>query len=347
MPPAEDSLLQATRSHFDAVEDVRIEPIAKGGSDRKFYRVGLTRRRASGGGAMSLILVAYTAQKEENRHYVRIAQFLETIGVRAPKIFFHDEAAGLIWVEDLGARDLWTFRPPAAGGHAAWPARRAYYQSALEEIWRLHTRGWEGLARFKFTLQIEFNAALYRWEQGYFFDHCLGRVFAGRVDPAAVARVAAEPVWGRIAERLAAWPRVLVHRDFQSQNVILHGEHAHLIDFQGMRPGLAHYDLASLLHDPYARLPAEERGALLDYYLALGVRKDLGPNRARFDEIYALCAVQRLMQALGAYGFLGLVKEKPEFLPHVPVALGSLREVAATVPGLEAFSELLAALPTA
>jgi aminoglycoside/choline kinase family phosphotransferase len=276
---------------------------------------------------------------------VRIAQFLETIGVRAPKIFFHDEAAGLIWMEDLGQRDLWTYRPAAAGGNASWPERRAFYQSALEEIWRLHERGWAGLAKFKFTLQIEFNAALYRWEQSYFFENCLGRVFAGKVDASAVARVAADPFWKATAEKLAAWPRVLVHRDFQSQNIILHGDHAHLIDFQGMRPGLAHYDLVSLLYDPYAQLPAEERAALLDYYLALGSRGDLGRTRAEFDKTYALCALQRLMQALGAYGFLGLVKEKPEFLAHVPIALGSLREVAATIPQLEEFCALLATLP--
>jgi hypothetical protein len=32
------------------------------------------------------------------------------------------------------------------------------------------------------------------------------------------------------------------------------------------------------------------------------------------------CARQRLMQALGAYGFLGVVKGKTAFLRHVPVA---------------------------
>jgi hypothetical protein len=45
--------------------------------------------------------------------------------------------------------------------------------------------------------------------------------------------------------------------------------------------------------------------------------------------------MQRLMQALGAYGFLGLVKERTAFLKHIPTALASLREVAARVGGLE------------
>ena len=145
----------------------------------------------------SLILVKYNDQREENRHYVRIAEVLDALGVRAPKIYFHDEAEGLIWMEDLGERDLWSYR------EEPWPVRRGYYQSALEEVWRLHDRGWEGLSRFPFTLQIEFNAALYRWEQRYFFDHCLGRYFENLHDPAKVERLAALPVWEQIAEKLA------------------------------------------------------------------------------------------------------------------------------------------------
>ena len=88
----------------------------------------------------------------------------------------------------------------------------------------------------------------------------IGGYFGNLQDPARVARVADAPVWEAIAQRLAAWPRVLVHRDFQSQNILIHDGQAHLIDFQGLRPGLAHYDLASLLYDPYVRLSPAERG---------------------------------------------------------------------------------------
>ena len=122
-------------------------------------------------------------------------------------------------------------------------------------------------------------------------------------------------------ERLAGFPRVLVHRDFQSQNIILRDGQAYLIDFQGMRPGLAEYDLASLLHDPYVRLTNSERAELLDFY-----RATAEVNDAEFLEKVRLCAMQRLMQALGAYGFLGLVKGRKDFLQHIPKAVRSLGE---------------------
>ncbi len=330
--PPQDLLIDQTRARFASGTDdsISIKPIEKGGSERSFYRVQMAHQ--------SLILVKYNNQREENRHYVQIARAFDALGVRAPKIYFHDSEQGLIWMEDLGEQDLWSFR------NEPWHVRRDYYQSALEEVWRLHERGWEGLAKFPFTVQIEFNAALYRWEQKYFFDHCLGGYFADAISPARIERIVSLPVWETIAEKLAAWPRVLVHRDFQSQNIIINNRTAHLIDFQGVRPGLAHYDLASLLYDPYVQLPDSERKELLDFYLSLGSRVDLGPNRAAFDEIYRLCALQRLMQALGAYGFLGLVKGKSEFLAHTPVALRSLREVVALTPELAEFGALLAAL---
>src|SRR2546423_10254052 len=73
---------------------------------------------------------------------------------------------------------------------------------------------------------------------------------------------------GRMAERLAGRPRLLVHRDFQSQNIIMRNGQAHLIDFQGMRPGLAEYDLASLLFDPYVNFSRAECEELLTDYEA-------------------------------------------------------------------------------
>jgi len=51
--------------------------------------------------------------------------------------------------------------------------------------------------------------------------------------------------------------------------------------------------------------------------------------------------MQRLMQALGAYGFLGLVKSHPHFLSHIPPALASLREIVDRIPDLEGFRSLL------
>jgi aminoglycoside/choline kinase family phosphotransferase len=317
-------LLRQTRLHFPRfdVDGIKITPIEKGGSDRKFYRVRCSSEQ-------SLILVKYNRDREENRHYVEIAQFLEEHEIRAPRIYYHDADEGLIWVEDLGESDLFSYRSES------WMVRRAFYESALDEVRKLHQLPESVCIEMRQHLPAEFNAALYLWEQSYFFENCLGRYF--KIDQPAIENLAASPVLQRIAEDLAKRPRVLVHRDFQSQNVLVRNGQAHLIDFQGMRPGLAQYDLASLLYDPYVDLTCAERNELLDHYC------NQKPDRD-FLTTLRLCAMQRLMQALGAYGFLGLVKGHEHFLQHIPKAVNSLREVVAEIGGLELFKSLLSEL---
>src|SRR5438874_4145051 len=321
-------LLRRTRMHFPRldVDHIKIRPIEKGGSDRRFYRIQCSADQ-------TLILVKYNLEREENRHYVQIAQFLTKNGIRVPEIYFRDPAEGLIWIEDLGERDLYSYQ------HESWLVRRAFYESALEQIVKLHSLPESVCLEMKEHLPAEFNAALYRWEQKYFFQNCLGRYFS--ISESRRKELAALPVLREIAKHLASLPRVLVHRDFQSQNIIIRNGQAYLIDFQGMRPGLPHYDLASLLYDPYVDLTETERAELIAYY-----RNRLSANGITvdgdFDLKLRLCAMQRLMQALGAYAFLGLVQGHKHFLQHIPNALRSLRAAVATIENLQPLASLLA-----
>lgn len=326
-----DTVIEFTRARFPdlASEDFEVTLVEKGGSGRKFYRI-----QAPSG--PSMIAVKYQPDKEENRHYAEIADFLDRSDVNVPHIFLHDHEEGLIWMQDLGGKDLWSFR------NEPWETRRHLYEKALRQAFLLHTsatRQWDG-KRPQF--QIEFNEQLYLWEQHYFLEHCLCGYF---MVPAEKARaVMEEPALRDMASALAGKPRVLVHRDFQSQNVIIHGGEAWIIDFQGMRPGLAQYDLASLLYDPYVTLADSERAELLDFYKSL--LADAGATAGGdFDAVFLMCAAQRLMQALGAYGNLGLNHGKPAFLEHIPAARRSLHEVVSKIDGFDSLTHLLEELP--
>jgi hypothetical protein len=50
------------------------------------------------------------------------------------------------------------------------------------------------------------------------------------------------------------------------------------------------------------------------------------------------------MQALGAYGFLGLVKGHKHFLKYVPAAMESLRSTVRQIEGLQKLEALLGKL---
>ncbi|HZE58036.1 MAG TPA: phosphotransferase [Chthoniobacterales bacterium] len=327
MTPTSKLLLRQTRIHFPRLEEanVKITPIEKGGSDRKFYRVRCSPDQ-------TIILVKYNLEREENRHYVEIAEFLAAHKISAPKIYFHDPSEGLIWIEDLGKTDLWGHRGES------WMVRRSFYESALGEVVKLHCLPEDQTQTIRKSLPAEFDAALYRWEQNYFFENCLGRFFG--VAPEELSELASLDSLGQIAEELAQRPRVLVHRDFQSQNIIIRNGQAHLIDFQGMRPGLAEYDLASLLFDPYVNFSRAECEELLtDYESKRAAAGKVVASDSR--DIFRLCGIQRLMQALGAYGFLGLVKDNKTFLDYIPAALDSLRGLVSEIPELEKLSAAL------
>lgn len=311
-----------------AAEELTVTALEKGGSGRKFYRV----LRSEG---TSMILVKYTDQRAENRHYVEIAEYLTREGVRVPRIDFHDPVQGLIWMQDLGEDDLWSHR------NARWEDRRPLYEAALREVGRLHALDSQSADRARIHLQLEFDQSLYHWEQTYFFENCLGAHY--HLEEKAIRRCAELPALTDLSASLAARPRVLVHRDFQSQNVMIQGGAAWLIDFQGMRPGLAAYDVASLLYDPYVDLAEAEREALRDFYRKECLGRESGARD--FDLVFDQCALQRLMQALGAFGFLGHQAERPDFLAHIPTARRLLLEVAIRIGGLGELVALLDDLP--
>ncbi|MEP6685534.1 MAG: phosphotransferase [Verrucomicrobiota bacterium] len=325
-----DLLLRQTRLHFPLLNraTAKITPIEKGGSDRTFYRVRSAPDH-------SLILVKYNLERKENRHYVEIARFLDSHGICVPKIYFHDEAEGLIWIEDLGETDLWSYR------EESWLVRRALYQSALDEVAKLHRLPVAAAETVRSCLPAEFNDSLYLWEQNYFFENALGRYFG--LNDKQWRGLAASTALHKIARQLGGKPKVLVHRDFQSQNVILRNAQAHLIDFQGMRPGQAEYDLASLLFDPYLSISATERAELLQHYQATQIEN--GYRLAvDFEETLRLCAMQRLMQAIGAYSFLGLVNGRKKFLQFIPAAMKSLHSIVQQIAGLEELDRVIAPL---
>ncbi len=281
----------------------------------------------------TLILAKYNLEREENRHYVEIAEFLAEHDSRAP-IYFHDPTQGLIWIEDLGADDLWSYRGES------WLVRQALYDSALEEIVKLHclpeavgVPSEESSGGFRLGALPLGTELLFRELSGAIFP--VKRRRTGTVlDSAGVTRNR-----GSLGNR----PRVLIHRDFQSQNIMVRNAQAHLIDFQGMRFGLAEYDLASLLFDPYVSLSDSEREAMLESY----GEKRTALNQSLpvdFRGTFRLCGIQRLMQALGAYGFLGLVKGNKAFLNHIPAAMKSLRALVDEIEGLNPLSVRLRTL---
>lgn len=281
------------------VQPQELQSVSAGASGRSIMR------------AAGVLGIHWTNRRADNNSFLPAAHGLAAAGIRVPAILAEEtlpEQSGACLVQDLGNADILSLL------EAPWLERRAAYEQAFRTLLPFYRLCPE------WSLQPPFDATLYRWEQEYFAEHLIGRHLGG--DAAAFL---AQPELQSMADWLAGLPRVPVHRDCQSQNIMLHAGAAWLIDFQGMRYGRQEYDLASLLYDPYMQLSEAERRELLQLWEQMSG----SPVDAA---VYSACAMQRLMQALGAFANIGYNQQRDWYLNLIPAGLAALRHAAAHTP---------------
>jgi N-acetylmuramate 1-kinase len=302
---------------------IKLTALSGRGSDRAFYRL-------TWGKTNSVVLIHYDPKRIENAFYADIAIFLREIGVNVPILICHDAEQCLMLMEDLGDNDLWSLR------NEPWEIRQVFYKNTLAMVHKFHSFPTDEFPTTKLRLMEPFGAELYKWERDYFRDNFVSGICNIELEPGFAQQLEAE--LRALAEHIHATSRSLVHRDLQSQNIMLRVKEPYLIDFQGMRFGSPFCDLGSLLCDPYMAFSEEERLELLAYYHRLSESDLEWPH---FQQAFWEASVQRLMQALGAYGFLGLKKGLTAFLDHIPVGLANLQRATSHVPILPRLRELL------
>jgi aminoglycoside/choline kinase family phosphotransferase len=303
------------------VVDFELAPIKKGGSDRSFIRVSLPDKT-------SFIFMHYGDEVAENTRWVDINKFMASLDINVPRIIARDESLHFILIEDLGDMDLWSQR------FLRWEERRDYYFQALTQIYRLHSFDLKSLPA-GLQLSESYGPGLYKWEHDYFLENLVWEVCKIKLSSLDSAKLMKE--LDALSARLQKIEPCFIHRDFQSQNIMIKNSRPVLIDFQGMRQGCLFYDLGSLICDPYVTLDDEERNELINFYYEL-----LNPAYSLDEFVYNfwMGSVQRLLQALGAYGFLGLKKHKPAFLGHIGNGLENLLTAIDNAGGLEMLTDL-------
>ena len=279
--------------------------IVRGGSARKFARCQSTTHGKG-------ILCVDDGSKPENQLYGPIARTLRQAGLNVPNVLAEDGDRGVLLLEDLGTQDLLATTQAVA---FPWSA----YASAIEQAVRLHRDGAAAIQTAGITLSEPFSPALYRWEREYFMEHATA---GARLDRGVQDEMTS------LATELLKDPLVCIHRDFQSQNILMHENSAWMIDFQGARMGSSFYDFASLAFDPYVKRDDMQLWRLEIEDHAREASEWKG-TRDAFSQLFNVAATQRLLQACGAYANLGRRQGRPDFLAHLPQGL-ALLAIAAT-----------------
>jgi N-acetylmuramate 1-kinase len=312
-----EAILSTARQFLgvDPTVPITLEPIKRGASGRTIVRVKSAVHEP-------FIGIHWTEEREDNEQFIPVGHFLKQAKLRVPAIIHERPRYRVALVEDLGDVDLHSLKD------RPFAERLPLYQSAFKQVDRL----FYAKTPKEFHLMPPFDAALYRWEQNYFFEHIVEEHLGQDA-----TSLRGNPVFNEMAERLGTRAPHLVHRDFQSQNLLVKDGEIWLIDFQGLRRGRQEYDLASLIFDPYMDHSADEREQLLALWENIA---DERPETTLFHQ----CAAQRLMQALGAYGNILKNRGDEWYRPHIATAARLLGEVTAGTPLEKPLAPVLGAL---
>lgn len=304
-----------------------LSPVAGDASFRRYFRVQTDVRSA--------IVCESPPGQEKNAEFLAVRQLLEGAGVRVPSLVAVDIARGFFVLEDLGDAQLL----PALTGDAADAlyarTRQMLVALATARVPQVGAGAVPGYSRELLRQEMDLFPA-------WFVRGLLGAP-AGE-PPLEVF----DALCARLLESASAQPRVLVHRDFHSRNLMLlsDGELA-TIDFQDAVMGPLTYDIASLFKDCYLRWP---RPRVEQWVLALrddlrgagfDIDGDLAAD-ASFLRAFDLMGLQRHIKVLGIFARLHLRDGKDAYLADLPRVVAYIEEVFDLYPdepALQAFAD--------
>ncbi len=305
-------------------DDHTLVKVAGDASFRSYYRVASTRER--------WIFMDAPPQKEDSAPFVDIARFLAAHGVPVPRIVEARLANGHLLIEDFGDT---TFLKAIEAGQE--PLK--LYEQAVDVLLDIQATPLDGSC---IAHQRPYDRALLRRELALFTDWYLQRVVNIRLT--AGEREDYEAIFQTIIDRVLEQPRVFVHRDYHSRNLMRRADGGiGVLDFQDGVVGPVTYDLASLLRDCYVAWDAPFRRKICDRWLA-GARERLGydPDPERFRVDFDWMSIQRNLKAVGIFGRLSRRDGKHGYLNDIPRTLGYILENVRRHPGLNPLERLLA-----
>ncbi len=282
---------------FSILSDLKLKPykieaLRGDGSDRKFFRLFFKNE--------TFILILPQKDEyglKEAKAYYSLGNFFKKYKIPVPEIKFYEPKRGILLIEDLGNCRLYDLKRK----------RKFYYYQALEHLSALQSLNKE--FPLEDTLDTPFYDFEFLWEKEvkYFLQWYVEKYKKISLDEKFVEEF---KIW--VKEKANFNNLTVMHRDFQSKNLMIKKKKVYIIDFQGARLGPPGYDVASLLYDPYAELE-EKRKELLDYYLALNDKY----NKELFKKELKFLSLIRLMQTLGAYCKLSLKDKKIWFKNYI------------------------------
>ncbi len=309
-------------------ERARIRPLAGDASTRRFYRLFLPD-------GTTAVVMDYGAPFEGETDDLVLNAVFRDAGLPVAAILDVLPSSGCLVLEDLGDR---TFESELGS------IRRDRDVDAVERLYRkavalaaaVAHRGTRSLRRSSRAAGPALDDGRFRFEMDFFVTHYVRGLWGKETVPASM-----EGALASLADAAAASPRVFCHRDYHARNlmVVRDGSLA-MVDIQDARWGPDTYDIASLLRDAYVDLDDEMARLLLEEYRRL-LPAPLEPEA--FRERFETVAAQRMIKALGTFGYQIGVLGRTRYAEAIPRTLTRLERLLPALPHTAALAEMFAA----
>lgn len=267
----------------------------------------------------------------ENFPYCQVYTLFRRIHVPVPEAFVFDGSRGIVLQQDLGDESLQ--KRLLSLPRAQW---KLLFRQAIDLIARIQTDGTRRCDPNWEASRLAFDFEKLSFELDFFFRHYVTGYRGLQYDGERKSALYAE--FDSIALRLGLYPRYLAHRDYHCRNIMLLQDRLVLLDFQDARMGPAAYDLVSILKDSID-LSESEIHDLVCYFLSLChlQSEDSGDFWTQFE----LMSVQRMLKALGTYGYQISVRNNLVYRQYLSA---TLRNAYQSVLSLKDFPEVQALL---
>jgi aminoglycoside/choline kinase family phosphotransferase len=300
-----------------------VQPATADASFRRYFRISL--------GQQTFIVMDAPPDKNDMHAYVAIARRFHTLGLNVPEVLVEDHRLGFYLVTDLGDRVYLN------NLHEQTVER--LYGDAMEAMVLLQTGGLSATAT---RFLPDYDEALLWREMEIFREWYLERHLG--INLSSCQQAVLDQTFVLLVSEALSQPRVWVHRDFHSRNLMVTAQNnPGILDFQDAVLGPVTYDLVSLLRDCYIRWPRDRVESWIRDYQMLARQSDIavGGDDALFLRWFDLMGVQRHLKATGIFARLCHRDGKPGYLPDIPRTLGYVYEVSVRYPELQPFLTLM------
>lgn len=287
--------------------DFSIEPASADASFRRYFRIRMPD------GETRIVMDAPPTH-EDCRPFLKVAALFREAGVHVPEVYAENLEHGFLLLSDLGNTTYLKVLDAAAA-----PSLYRDANAALVGIQKASRPG----------VLPEYDRALLERELALFPDWYVAKQLGRSLDEKqnAILREAFE----RILANNLAQPKVYVHRDYHSRNLMLrdggYPRNPGIIDFQDAVYGPITYDLVSLYRDAYIAWEEEQELDFVIRYWEMARKQGL-PVRDSFDDFYRdyeWMGAQRQIKVLGIFARLFHRDGKDGYLRDMPRVMSYLR----------------------